>query len=427
MIFNLVNITNLILILGTSFFYYNPEIRYYVYKNYIYSLFELFYQIINNTNDLEEMMEQNCADDSLNTNTIEQITEKYEDKYLKDIRKMNKEFVFTDAENEEKMVKYISFLSILKKKYYEKVSDCKNKILEIESKMVRAQKQKTQLADDEYYYEYEPDEDDEDYYYEKDEETYDIEFLTEQLNEYQSKLKKYYELLQTSSGEEVLKKKAQEEAEKYIINNRWNELKHNFIIEKTPVGNVLMVYNNDKETFQYYSDNNIPYRYLETVGRKYVKQFNCRLIFVDMEEELKRAEEKWLKENEEKTNTTRNQDITNENMIKDNDNKNNAHVNNINNINNNQPKKSVFAKFKSYNKEAGTGHVNTAVPPKNSIPNNKLTAAQENEKILLKEKANRYTYEGKFANFSFLKKIERKLVDKKYSMSFSDFKNLKIC
>ena len=79
-------------------------------------------------------------------------------------------------------------------------------------------------------------------------------------------------------------------------------------------------------------------------------------------------------------------------------------------------------KFKSYNKESGTGHVNTGAPPKNSIPNKKLTSQQENEKTLLKDKANRYTYEGKIANFSFIKKIDRKVVDKKFNMSFADFK-----
>ena len=84
--------------------------------------------------------------------------------------------------------------------------------------------------------------------------------------------------------------------------------------------------------------------------------------------------------------------------------------------------KKIFAKFKSYNKESGTGHVNTAAPPKNSIPNKKLTTQQENEKVLLKDKANRYTYEGKIVNFSFIKKIDRKVVDKKFNMSFADFK-----
>jgi len=43
---------------------------------------------------------------------------------------------------------------------------------------------------------------------------------------------------------------------------------------------------------------------------------------------------------------------------------------------------------------------------------------------IVKEKANRYSYEGKMANYSFLKKVDRKVVDKQYSISFSEFKKL---
>ena len=46
----------------------------------------------------------------------------------------------------------------------------------------------------------------------------------------------------------------------------------------------------------------------------------------------------------------------------------------------------------------------------------------ENEKLLIKERSNRYTYDGKFANFNFIKKVDRKIVDKKYGMTFADFK-----
>ena len=87
-------------------------------------------------------------------------------------------------------------------------------------------------------------------------------------------------------------------------------------------------------------------------------------------------------------------------------------------------KKNVFAKFKSYNKDAG-GKISMAAPPKNSIPNKNVNENKENEKILLKERANRYTYEGKFANFNFLQKIERKVFNKKLGLSFSDFKKMK--
>jgi hypothetical protein len=40
----------------------------------------------------------------------------------------------------------------------------------------------------------------------------------------------------------------------------------------------------------------------------------------------------------------------------------------------------------------------------------------------LKERANRYNFQGKIANFSLLKKVDKKLVNKKLAMTFSDFK-----
>jgi cobalamin biosynthesis protein CbiG len=170
-----------------------------------------------------------------------------------------------------------------------------------------------------------------------------------------------------------------------------------------------MIYDKERESFKYYSDSTIPYRYLEVVGRKYVKMFNCRPIFVDMEEELKSFDEKWTKEYELKKAKEAKEILKAEEAAK-----------------NNKPteeKKNVFAKFKSYNKEAG-GKISMAAPPKNSIPS-KPIETKENEKILLKERANRYTYEGKFANFNFLQKIERKVFNKKLGISFADFKKMK--
>ena len=207
-------------------------------------------------------------------------------------------------------------------------------------------------------------------------------------------------------------KQSEEMAKKIIIDQRLDKLKNCFIIENTPLGNVLMIFDKELETFKYYSDNTIPYRYLETVGRKYAKQFCCRPIFVDMEEELKISDVKWEKEKEDKIKKEEDDRIKKEEAIK-----NNITI---------EEKKNVFTKFKSYNKDAGTGHINIGAPPKNSISNKQLTEKQEQEKILLKERANRYTYEGKFANFSFIKKVDRKLVDKKFAMTFADFKKMQM-
>jgi hypothetical protein len=49
---------------------------------------------------------------------------------------------------------------------------------------------------------------------------------------------------------------------------------HLFVMEMTPVGNVIMQYDGKKESFVYYSDNIVPFRFLETVSRKYMTTFN---------------------------------------------------------------------------------------------------------------------------------------------------------
>ena len=104
--------------------------------------------------------------------------------------------------------------------------------------------------------------------------------------------KKYKECL------DEIKKVSEKQSINYIIDRRLDRFKNCYVIEKTPIGNVLMIYEKNRESFKYYSDSNIPYRYLEVVARKYVKLFGCRPIFVDMEEELNLFEEKLEKERE---------------------------------------------------------------------------------------------------------------------------------
>ena len=188
-----------------------------------------------------------------------------------------------------------------------------------------------------------------------------------------------------------------EKARAYVINARLNTLMNNVIMENTPLGNVIMMYDNNRETFNFYSDNMIPYRYLETVARKYVITYNCRPLYIDMEEELKIYERKMLEHEE-------NEKLNNEKT-------------NIAQLS--EPKKNVFAKFKSYNTEGKSGHVGKVAGPQNSVQN-KDTG--NNRKIILKDNANRYSCQGKIHNFSIIKKPEKKLLSKKLAMTFATFK-----
>lgn len=135
--------------------------------------------------------------------------------------------------------------------------------------------------------------------------------------------------------------------------------KHNILFERTPIGNIIMYYENDE--FKYYCDRTPSFGFLETVARKYVIVFNCKRLYkIYSEQEIEIEIEKEKKKEED---------------IK-------------------PKKKSVYANFKRYN-------------------NNKKTKINDDEPIL----QNKYKFIGKIRDFSFLQ-IEKKSEQK---MSIQDF------
>ena len=326
------------------------------------------------------------------TNTCVMCETKYEDKYLDSFRKCKRAFRFDENETILYEQKIPAFLESLIETYRDELRENREKQHTL-NKLIHT----FHHSDDDYYHICDTDICYNEIKHSESDLSYELEHLT----------KKEMELIQkyeSPDGIENLNKQAEELARNFVINERLDKLKNCFVIEKTPLGNVLMVYNNARSSFEFYSDNTIPYRYLEPVSRKYVMMFHCWPIYFDMEEELKISKHKLdEKENYEKEKKQEKKENKKKNIVL-------------------ETKKSVFAKFKSYNKESGTGHINVSAPPKNSIPNN--TLASNNEKILLKENANRYSYQGKLSNFHFLKKMDRKTTDKKYGMTFADFKKI---
>ena len=65
---------------------------------------------------------------------------------------------------------------------------------------------------------------------------------------------------------------------------------------------------------------------------------------------------------------------------------------------------------------------NTILPPQ--IQSNLPVINKPSEKHILKEHANRYTWEGRLTNFCPLKKIDKKTLDKKLTMTYADFKKI---
>ena len=218
--------------------------------------------------------------------------------------------------------------------------------------------------------------------------------------------------------EEKYKEEYKKAEDTEISKERLEQLKNSILMERTPLGNVVMYYDNSRETFIYYSDSTIPYRYLEVVARKYVVTNRCKKLYIDMEKELKEAQEKLEKKQKEE-----------ERLKLEEENKEKNEKEGL--FSTSTPvKKNVFAKLKNYNRDnslktAGRPSDNKSVSKK-VIPPPDKNATSTSEALLLKENANRYSYEGKMVNFSFLKKVERKAVDKRYGMNFADFKKMMI-
>ena len=428
------------------YYYGPPQIISYITRRMYYKFDELFDEIYKRfILAFDILPEYDIKEEESKRSEEEKIfiekNKNYENKYLEEIRKMNKEFYFTQEEIYLREDKRINFYTTSVNNYTNKIKEIDQKLMILDKKMdiintiiegeVSFTEDEPELFSkvdqnipdldqpflkvedlDQPFLKVEDEDEDDEYDTEFIGKTKDecIEYINVETNKLHEMKVRLLDIIETKEGLEQLVNSADESADIFIINKHLERLHNCFVLETTPHGNVLMIFDNKRGSFKYYSDNTIPYRYLEPVARKYVKQFNCRPLYVDMEEELKLAEEKWEKERKEKEEKEEEEKKRKEESIRT-----------------QQPieeKKNVFAKFKTYNKEAGTGRVNIGAPPKNSIPNKQLTKEQENEKILLKEKANRYTYEGKFANFSFLKKIERKVVDKKYGLSFTDFKKM---
>lgn len=337
---------------------------------------------------------------------------KFEDKYLQKFKAFKNEYSFTTDELQTEQQKYTELKTEFIKNKTKSVEDLTWKITKLKrifdcvtfdehGTMTDVSEEGTRLLTR---------------YYDIEEEYYDnpelymlsdlFAELKEIMEETQQKLKEQEDVIVT---DDEFKTKAHE----YIVNLKLDGYINNYINEMTPLGNVYMRYNNTKKSFEYYSNNTIPYRYLEPVGRKYVLTYFCKPLFIDIEDELSKAK---VKRDDKKEQETKD--------------KNEAKEKNESNL---QGKNDVFAKLKSYNSSTnnnnemskmGMGKQN-ALPPqmKANLPN--VNTSSGPDEMLLKENANRYTWEGRLSNMSLLKKVDRKVVDKKYAMTFADFKRLR--
>ena len=420
------DISVLIVVIGTLAVIYNSQIL----TNCLIKMYSVEYEIINTKinilidfyrficennpiflhyydSDNEEYNEEKKEEEKVD----DKVKQKFEDKYLDKFKSFSNEFYFNELELEEEQKEYERIKIKTEKKRFDSISQILEnltKINEIEKLCEISKETDKKLTENqdnfgiEKLVEYFDLQDD----YEEDPNDIDFEELYMDLIEEKNALN--IELKEIKS-KTVTNDEFKEMARKTIIKKKLDKFVDNYILENTPMGNIYMRYNNNKGSFEYFSNNTIPYRYLETVGRKYVMTYWCKPIFVDIEEELKKAEIKFdeeikVKEAYEK----RRQEETKPNP------------------------KDVVARMKSYNKEIKSQTI-MKQPMKNRLANNVLppqikanlpNVNQNSEKQLLKENANRYTWEGRLSSFCPLKKIDKKVLDKKLTMSYAEFKRM---
>ena len=164
----------------------------------------------------------------------------------------------------------------------------------------------------------------------------------------------------------------------------------NSVLETTPEGAVLMKYSKTNDGFNYWADNQICYKNLEVVARKFVTVFQCKDLYIDQKKHMEEKLGKLKKEIEEnkrkielKENATTESDENNDSDSDD----------------------DVFAKLKSN---------------KNTKNNLKVKLTKDD---YTPEIGTKFIRKGKMAD-SLLEKKEKKPEKPVKNVNFSDWKSL---
>jgi hypothetical protein len=194
---------------------------------------------------------------------------------------------------------------------------------------------------------------------------------------------------------------------------RLGDLKKCTIMENTPNGTVVMFYHNEDESFWYYSDSKlVPVKYLDTVCRHYTTMFQCKNLYVHVDDII---EEK-KKELEEKEK----EDMEKENMEKEDQKKDSVDEEKSDE----EKEKSVFASFKNYQNSNETNLRNRKHNQQNNKNNKTNKTNKTNHKnTFVVERANRYSYKGGISEYQMLKKQLQNVGSMK-KLDFSSFKKM---
>jgi hypothetical protein len=164
--------------------------------------------------------------------------------------------------------------------------------------------------------------------------------------------------------------------------------------ETTPGGEVIMTYDKDTETFCYYTNQlkEISYEILDAVAQKFVMTYNCKKLCIDTKAEQTRVEERRderVKARDDKARDDK------------------ARDNKANPISTAPENKTIFAKFKNYNKNSSTPEFNA--------------------NVLVKERSNHFRYRGKLYEYEEIemrKEKEKEKEKQEIKIDYTAFKQM---
>lgn len=174
------------------------------------------------------------------------------------------------------------------------------------------------------------------------------------------------------------------------------------IRETTPRGEIIMFYDAETKSFNYYSNNkNIPYSTLDAVARKYVCLHKVPSIYIDIRDEIQKGHEKNIKkEKKMKLNGSGKSSSSSSSPLK----------------------KKLFAVFKNY--KTGT----TAAPASLDLKDHKTKTINKNEtdvgkEIVLKDNVNKFIYKGLVEEYDADLKLKQLKSQQEYNENLNSNSN----
>ena len=153
-------------------------------------------------------------------------------------------------------------------------------------------------------------------------------------------------------------------------------------------GDVIMCYDNKTSSFAYYARTGaIPYKYLETISRKYMIETNApRDIHVDIRSEYDKAKQAAAAAAAPATTPAATDD----------------HAATAATTETDDHEDTVYVKLKSYNTASNLKihtHTNDKTTTEQNMSNNNNNNNNNKSNVILRENANRYSYRGKITDF----------------------------